>query len=77
MGHRINIMVDDDTWAFLTRVPAAKRTRVINDALREWSARYPREDAVREMDALSGRLPHVSAAEVVRWIREDREVGHS
>ncbi|MFO1400080.1 MAG: hypothetical protein U1F30_02510 [Steroidobacteraceae bacterium] len=72
MSRRINVMIDDDTWGFLARVPAGDRSRTINDALRAWVARQRRTDAVREMDALSGRLPTVSTGEVVRWIREDR-----
>lgn len=76
MSKRINIMIDDDTWGFLSRVPAGERSRAINDALRAWVARRRRNDAVREMDALRGQLPKVSTDEVARWIREDRESGH-
>jgi hypothetical protein len=73
MSRRINVMIDDDTWGFLARVPAGDRSRTINEALRAWVLRQRRVDAVREMDALSARLPKVSTAEVVRWIRDDRD----
>jgi hypothetical protein len=76
MSKRINVMIDEDTWVFLGRVPAGERSRAINDALRGWVARRRRSDAVREMDALRTRLPKVSTDEVTRWIREDREQGH-
>ena len=76
MSRRINIMIDDDTWGFLGRVPAGERSRTINDALRAWVARRRRADAVREMAALSAQLPKVSAAEVASWIREERDRGH-
>jgi hypothetical protein len=76
MSKRINIMIDEDTWGFLSRVPSGERSRAINDALRAWIARRRRKDAVRDMDALRGQLPKVSTDEVVRWIREDREHGH-
>lgn len=73
MTRRINIMIDDDTWGFLNRIPAGERSRTINDALRAWVSRRRRRDAVREMDALRAELPSITSAEVARWIREDRE----
>jgi hypothetical protein len=76
MSRRINVMIDDDTWGFLGRVPAGDRSRTINDALRAWVARRRRADAAREMDQLSTRLPSVSTEEVAHWIRRDRDQGH-
>jgi hypothetical protein len=76
MSKRINVMIDEDTWGFLGRVPIGERSRAINEALRAWVARRRRKDAVREMDALRADLPKVSTDEVARWIREDREQGH-
>ena len=76
MSRRINIIIDDDTWGVLGRIPAGERSRTINEALREWTARRRRRDAVREMDALRAQLPEVSTDEVARWVRDDRERGH-
>jgi hypothetical protein len=76
MSKRINVMIDEDTWRFLGRVPAGERSRAINDALRAWVTRRRRSDSVREMEALRGQLPKISTEEVTRWIREDREHGH-
>ncbi len=76
MSRRINIMIDSDTWAFLGRIPAGARSQTINQALRNWALRRRRNDAARELDALRTAAPKVSTAEVVRWIREDRERGH-
>jgi predicted CopG family antitoxin len=76
MSKRINIMIDDDTWDFLNRVPAGERSRAINEALRAWIVRRRRKDAVRDMDVLRAQLPRISADEVARWVREDREHGH-
>jgi hypothetical protein len=76
MSKRINVMIDEDTWRFLERVPAGERSRAINDALRAWVTRRRRRDAVREMEALRAQLPKISTEEVTRWIREDRERGH-
>ena len=75
-SRRINIMIDEDTWGFLGRVPAGERSRAINEALREWVTRRRRKDAAREMDALRASMPKVSSDEVANWIREDREQGH-
>jgi hypothetical protein len=76
MSRRINVMIDEDTWGFLSKVPAGERSRAINDALRAWVARRRRQDAVREMDLLRAEMPKVTTDEVARWIREDREQGH-
>jgi hypothetical protein len=73
MSRRINVMIDDDTWGFLGRVPAGERSRTINEALRAWVTRRRRVDAVREMSALTYQLPKVSTAEVAHWIREERD----
>ena len=76
MSKRINIMIDDDTWGVLGRIPAGERSRTINQAIRDWVVRRRRRDAVREMDALRTQLPKVSTEEVARWVRDDRERGH-
>ena len=76
MSKRINIMIDEDTWGFLGKVPAGERSRAINDALREWVTRRRRRDAAREMDAMRASLPRVSLDEVSQWLREDRMQGH-
>lgn len=76
MSRRINVMIDDDTWGFLGRVPAGDRSRTINEALRALVTRRRRADAVREMDTLSALLPKVTTAEVVHWVREERDQRH-
>jgi hypothetical protein len=76
MSKRINVMIDEDTWGFLERVPAGERSRAINEALRTWVTRRRRNDAVLEMEALRTRLPKISTDEVTRWIRKDRDHGH-
>lgn len=76
MSKRINVMIDEDTWSLLGRIPAGERSRAINEAIRAWASRRQRRDAVREMDALRAQLPKISTDEVARWLREDREHGH-
>ena len=77
VAHRINVIVEDDVWRLLRRIPQGDRSRTINVALREW-ARNGRLDAVAEMDRLrtAAAMPAVSTEEIVRWIREDRDGGH-
>jgi len=69
MGKRINIMIDEDTWRVLGKIPAGARSRAVNEALREWVLRRRRNDAANEPDALRAQLPAASAAELTRWIR--------
>ena len=76
MGKRINIMIDEDTWRVLGKIPAGARSRAVNEALRTGVSRRRRNDAVNELDALRAQLPAASATELSRWIREDRERGH-
>ncbi len=78
MSHRINVIVEDDTWTILQKVPQGERSRTINIALREWALRRRRTDAAAEMDRLRGDVETkpVSTTEITRWIREDRDGGH-
>ena len=78
MSHRINVIVHDDMWRFLRKIPQGERSRTINLALREWAHKRRRLDAAMEMDRLRSEqaTPPVTTAEVVRWIREDRDGGH-
>jgi hypothetical protein len=73
MARRINVMIDDDTWRVVGKIPAGARSRAINEALRLWVERRRRIDAVRDMDRIRAQLPIVSVAEVAQWVREDRE----
>ena len=80
MSHRINVIVHDDVWRFLSlrEVPQGERSRTINSALRDWALRHRRIDAAAEMDRLRNGAPAsiITADEIVRWIREERERGH-
>ena len=78
MTHRINVVVQDDIWGLLQRIPQGDRSRTINLALREWAHKRRRVDAVAEMERLRKEpaMGTVSTDEIVRWIREDREGGH-
>ena len=73
MPRRVNIMMDDDAWCVIERLPRGARSRAVNAAIREWSGASARRDAACRMDALRARLPPVATDDVVRWIREERE----
>ena len=73
MSHRINVMVDDETWGLLEKIPSGERSRTINEALQQWATRRRRRDAVADIKAIRGQLPNIATADVVRWIREERE----
>ena len=73
MTRRVNIMMDDDAWRAIERLPRGARSRAVNAAIREWAGASARRDACARMDALRARLPAVETDEIVRWIREERE----
>ena len=73
MTRRVNIMIDDDAWRVIGRLPRGARSRAVNAAIREWAGASARRDASDRMDALRARLPAVKTDEIVRWIREERE----
>ena len=77
MSHRSNIVINDDIWGFLKKIPQGERSRTINQALREW-VRRRRIDAAAEMDRLRNdtKAAAVTSDEIVRWIRAERERGH-
>ncbi len=77
MRRRVNIMMDDDAWRVIEKLPRGARSRAVNTAIIEWSRAAARRAAAARMDALGARLPAVGVDEVVRWIREGRERGSS
>jgi hypothetical protein len=75
LSKRVNVILDDDNWEFLGRLPTYTRNRAINEALRAWITGGLRTDAVRKMVTRRGKLPKISMEEVMRWVGEDREHG--
>ena len=78
MSHRINVIVQDDTWRLLQCIPPGQRSRTINQALREWALKRRRMDAAAEMDRLRDDMASnpVTTDEIVRWVRGDQDGGH-
>ena len=73
MARRVNIMMDEDSWRVIRRLPRGSRSRAVNAAIREWAGAARRRDASARMDALRERLPAIATDQIVQWIREDRE----
>lgn len=73
MSRRINVMVDDDNWELLSKVPSGERSRALNEALRERLKQRQRERAVADLARIRRSAPRVATEELVRWVREDRE----
>ena len=73
MPRRVNIMMDDDAWRVIEKVPRGARSRTVNAAILDWWRASARREAAARMDASRARLPPVGTDEVVRWIREGRE----
>lgn len=73
MARRVNIMLDDDSWRVIRKLPRGTRSRAVNTAIHEWAGLVRRREAAARMDALRTRLPAVSTETIVRWIREERE----
>lgn len=73
MGHRVNVVLDDETWQLIESIPKGERSRAVNVALAEWATRHRRRAAIAELDAVRARLEPVTTDEIVGWLREDRE----
>ena len=73
MARRVNIMMDEDSWRVIRRLPRGTRSRAVNAAIREWAGASRRRDASARMDALRKRMPAIGTDRIVQWIREGRE----
>ena len=73
MARRVNIMMDEDSWRVIQRLPRGSRSRAVNAAIREWAGASRRRDASARMDGLRKRMPAIGTDRIVQWIREGRE----
>lgn len=71
MTHRVNVMLDDDVWQQMQKLPRGERSRLLNRAVRSYLRQQQREQAARAMDEVrESSEPLPGSAE--QWIREDR-----
>ncbi|MDE0629418.1 MAG: hypothetical protein OXH99_23725 [Bryobacterales bacterium] len=73
MARRVDVMMDEDSWRVIRRLPSGGRSRAVNAAIPERVGAARRRDASDRMDALRERLPAIGTDRIVRWIRVGRE----
>ena len=73
MSHRVDVVIQDEAWDVLAKLPRGERSRAVSVAILEWARLRKRRDAAARMDEIRATLPPVSTDEVVRWLRQDRE----
>ena len=71
MATRVKIMLDDDSWRVIGKLPRGTRSRTISTATQEWAgtSRPP----LPGWRHCAGRSATVLTPRIVRWIREGRE----
>ncbi len=71
--HKVNFTLDDDVREELVRlIPARKRSRVVNEALRKELLRRSRELAMARLMQLRKNSGTLSARDIVESVRKDR-----
>ena len=73
MSRRINVVLSDEVHRELVRqVTRGERSRVLEEALRQYLCRRNRLAAFRRLDTLRKKAPIVSMRAVVAQLRRDR-----
>ncbi len=72
MSHRVNVILEDEVWAALAKLRQGERSRFVNRAIAKELLRARREEAVRDLERLRGRLPRLEG-HAEHWIREERD----
>jgi hypothetical protein len=73
MSRRIDVILSDDVHRELLRqVARGERSRVLEEALRQYLGRRRRSAAVRRLQTLREKAPMVSMRDVVDQLRRDR-----
>ena len=72
MSHRINVMLEDETWEKLQEIPSGERSRLVNDTLSAELQRRQGLAAIERLDALRKTMPVVPGCSE-DWVRADRE----
>ena len=71
--HKVNFTLDDDVREELVRlIPARKRSRVVNEALRKELLRRSRVLAMERLMQLRKKTGTLTARDIVESVRKDR-----
>lgn len=72
MPHRTNLVLSDDAWEMLQKVPKGRRSEAVSRAVVTNLTMRQRIEAIARMDARRARkTPLPGTAE--EWIRKDRD----
>ncbi len=71
MSHRVNVMLEDESWTALQAVPRGERSQVINQLVKDWITQSRRSQAAEDMDRLRASLPPLPGT-TEGWVREER-----
>jgi len=55
MAIRANVVLDEEIWSALQKIPRGARSRAVNAALADWLRRSQRARALAEMDEIRAR----------------------
>jgi predicted CopG family antitoxin len=73
VSHRVNIMVDDQVWQSLQKMPKGERSQFINLAIKERLSEMKRRIAAKKMDERRVQLkPIDESVDVLELLRQDR-----
>ncbi len=72
MGHRVNVMLDDEAWEILRSIERGERSRFVSAAVKRASLLRRRRRALEGIDSLRKGMTH-PPGDAERWIREDRD----
>lgn len=74
--YKVNFTLEDDVREELVRlIPARKRSRVVNEALRKELLRRKREQAMQQLMRLRQRTARLGSREILEAVRNDRRRG--
>lgn len=74
--YKVNFTLEDDIREELVRlIPARKRSRVVNEALRKELLRRKREQAMQQLMRLRQRTARLGSREILEAVRKDRRRG--
>lgn len=73
MGHRVNVMLDDEAWELVRSLPRGRRSRFISRAVVDAATRDTRRRAAAGLARLRSRMPPppASAEEMIRELRDN------